>query len=92
MPELPEVEVTRRQIEPLLVGRRIRQLVTTPRSYFFLTDPVQLRRRLRGRRTERLERIGKYLLAVLDDESRLVIHLGMTGQLFGAGASSLRLL
>ena len=37
-------------------------------------------------------RVGKYLLAVLDDESRLVIHLGMTGQLFGAGASSLRLL
>ena len=40
MPELPEVEVTRRRIEPLLVGRRIRSLGTTGASYFFLTAPA----------------------------------------------------
>ena len=40
----------------------------------------------------RLERIGKYLVAMLDDERRLVLHLGMTGQLFGEGAASVRLL
>lgn len=92
MPELPEVEVTRRRIEPLLVGRRIRRLATTRDSYLFLTRPERLRRGLRGRTVERVGRRGKYLVIDLDGESRLVVHLGMTGQLFGAGASSVRLL
>jgi len=39
-----------------------------------------------------LRRQGKYLIAELDDASALVLHLGMTGQLFFEGASSLRLL
>jgi formamidopyrimidine-DNA glycosylase len=92
MPELPEVEVTRRQIEPLLIGRTIAEVVTTRQSYFFLTRPLTLARRLQGRHMERLERRGKYLLGHLDDQTRLLLHLGMTGQLFGAGASSPRLL
>jgi formamidopyrimidine-DNA glycosylase len=92
MPELPEVEVTRRRIAPLLVGRRIRQVVTTADSYLFLTRPGSLRRGLVGRLVEGLERHGKYLLAGLDGGSRLVVHLGMTGQLFASGASSVRLL
>ena len=49
MPELPEVEVTRRQIARLLLGRRIARVVTTAPSYFFLTPPALLRRRLRVR-------------------------------------------
>ena len=92
MPELPEVEVTRRQIAPLLVGRTIRNVVTTAPSYFFLTSPARLRDRLRGRSVRRLERLGKYLLARLDSGEWLLLHLGMTGQLFGAGAASVRLL
>jgi formamidopyrimidine-DNA glycosylase len=47
---------------------------------------------LAGRTVTSLARRGKYLIGALDDESRLVLHLGMTGQLFGAGAASLRLL
>jgi formamidopyrimidine-DNA glycosylase len=92
MPELPEVEVTRRRIAPLLVGRRIRCVRTTPDSYLFLTRPERLRRRLRGRTITALHRRGKYLVAELDEGSRLVLHLGMTGQLFSASASSVRLL
>ena len=92
MPELPEVETTRRQIAPLLEGRRIARIETTADSYFFLTPPRRLKARLRGRHVVRLERIGKYLVAMLDDERRLVLHLGMTGQLFGEGAASVRLL
>ncbi len=92
MPELPEVEVTRRQIAPLLTGRRIRGLETTGDSYFFVTKPAVLRRKLRGRRVAALRRRGKYLVAELDDGSRLVFHLGMTGQLFSSAAASVRLL
>jgi len=92
MPELPEVEVTRRLLLPLLVGRTIRSVRTTAPSYFFLTPPAVLRRRLPGRQVTSLERVGKYLVASLDSGERLLLHLGMTGQLFGAGVPSVRLL
>ncbi len=92
MPELPEVEVTRRQLTRLLVGRTVSQVRTTSASYFFLTPPAELRRRLRNRQVLALERAGKYLVARLDEGERLLLHLGMTGQLFGAGAASVRLM
>ena len=92
MPELPEVEVTRQRVEPLLLGRPIAAVATTCPSYFFLTPPARLRRALAGRRTDALERRGKYLVARFDDDSRLVLHLGMTGQLFSSAATSPRLL
>ncbi len=92
MPELPEVEVTRRRIGKLLVGREIARLVTTKPSYFFLTSPRKLQQELAGRTVEKLERHGKYLLGRLDGGATLLLHLGMTGQLFGEGARSIRLL
>ena len=92
MPELPEVEVTRRRIGPLLVGRRIREVRTTRDSKLFLTRPARLRARLRGRCVASLGRRGKYLVAEFDDGTRLVVHLGMTGQLFSSAATSPRLL
>jgi formamidopyrimidine-DNA glycosylase len=92
MPELPEVEVTRRRIGKLLVGRKILRLVTTKPSYFFLTSPRKLQQSLAGQTISKLERHGKYLLARLDGGATLLMHLGMTGQLFGEGATSIRLL
>ena len=92
MPELPEVEVTRRRIEPLLVHRRIAEVRTSGPSYFYLTDPRVLVRALRGRAVAGLERRGKYLIAALDDGRSLLLHLGMTGQLFSGAATSVRLL
>ena len=81
VPELPEVEVTRRRLAPRLVGRTIAEARTTGPSYFFLTPPARLARGLCGRRVDRLQRVGKYLVATLDDGQRLLLHLGMTGDL-----------
>jgi formamidopyrimidine-DNA glycosylase len=67
-------------------------VTTTLPSYFFLTPPARLKRELPGRRALSLERHGKYLLAHLDDGRRLLLHLGMTGQLFASGSASVRLL
>ncbi len=92
MPELPEVEVTRRAVAPSIIGRRIARVRTTAPSYFFLTPPARLKRSLTGRKVVELERHGKYLVALLDDDTRLLLHLGMTGQLFASGARSVRLL
>ena len=91
MPELPEVEVTRRRLAPILVGRIIESVETTRDSYFFLTKPEALKRRLTGRTVTELNRHGKYLLAELDDGHRLLLHLGMTGQLFSSAVTSVRL-
>jgi formamidopyrimidine-DNA glycosylase len=91
VPELPEVEVTRQRLAPILVGRAIDRVETTKDSYFFLTKPEELKRRLTGRTVTELNRHGKYLLAELDDGNRLLLHLGMTGQLFSSAVSSVRL-
>ena len=91
VPELPEVEVTRQRLAPILVGRIIERVETTKDSYFFLTKPEALKRQLTGRTVTALTRHGKYLLAELDDGNRLLLHLGMTGQLFSSGVTSVRL-
>ncbi|MEE2777702.1 MAG: bifunctional DNA-formamidopyrimidine glycosylase/DNA-(apurinic or apyrimidinic site) lyase [Acidobacteriota bacterium] len=80
MPELPEVEVLRRTLEPHLEGDRIESVLVRERR---LREPVspQLSRRLSGRRIERLRRRSKYLLVDLDGELTLAVHLGMSGRL-----------
>ncbi len=81
MPELPEVETVRRGLEPYLLHQRITQvIVREPRMRWPV--PQQLPERVRGRRVERLERRGKYLIVTLDSEDRLILHLGMSGRLF----------
>jgi formamidopyrimidine-DNA glycosylase len=81
MPELPEVETVRRQLVPAIVGRKILRVECTKPSYFFLTSPAILKKRLVQREIIGLERRGKTLLGHLDAESRLLLHLGMTGQI-----------
>jgi len=92
VPELPEVEVTRRELEPKLLGRTIAHVATTAKSYFFVSSPAVLQKRLVGKRAQKLTRVGKYLLLELDDGGRVLLHLGMTGQLFFSGEPSVRLL
>ena len=77
MPELPEVELTRRRLERDVVGKRIeRAEVWTPKLR--LPIPAELATALPGRVIRSVGRRGKYLL--FDCESGwLIIHLGMTG-------------
>jgi formamidopyrimidine-DNA glycosylase len=79
MPELPEVETTRRGLAPHVVGRTIARVdVREPR----LRWPVakSLPRALAGARIANLERRGKYLLFGTD-AGTLLVHLGMSGSL-----------
>lgn len=79
MPELPEVETTRRRLEPLVVGKRFERVVIRAPK---LRLPMQhhLKTVLPGRTVRGVGRRGKYLLLFCDSGS-LVIHLGMTGYL-----------
>jgi formamidopyrimidine-DNA glycosylase len=75
MPELPEVETVRRQLEPLVAGRAITEGWGHP-SPKFASAPHAA-----GARIGEVRRRGKYLLLALDDDRELVVHLGMTGVL-----------
>jgi formamidopyrimidine-DNA glycosylase len=77
MPELPEVELTRRRLERELVGKSIeRVVVRTPKLR--LPIPQGLESTLSGRTVSSVERRGKYLLFNCET-GWLIIHLGMTG-------------
>jgi formamidopyrimidine-DNA glycosylase len=80
MPELPEVETTRRSLVPHVVGARITGVTVRERR---LRTPIapDFEARLRGRRVVDLERRGKYLLFGLDHDQTLLVHLGMSGSL-----------
>jgi formamidopyrimidine-DNA glycosylase len=77
MPELPEVESVRRQLEPELVGHRVDDVWFDrhPNVFRQFTN-VDL---LRGRTIAGLGRRGKFMIAGLDHELELIMHLGMTG-------------
>ncbi|HHC08482.1 MAG TPA: bifunctional DNA-formamidopyrimidine glycosylase/DNA-(apurinic or apyrimidinic site) lyase [Actinobacteria bacterium] len=82
MPELPEVETTRRLVAPHLVGRRIVDVeVRTPRVARRQGSPATLRRRAVGRRVRAVDRHGKNLLIRLSGGLAWVLHLGMSGRL-----------
>ncbi len=83
MPELPEVETTRRQIGPAIVGQAIRAVVIHPGAERLAMThaPRELERELGGRTIEALDRHGKYLIATLDDGRSWVLHLRMSGSL-----------
>jgi formamidopyrimidine-DNA glycosylase len=78
MPELPEVETTRRGIEPYLAGRTIERLVCrVPSLRRPLPGPEAA---LSGQVVQAVERRAKYLL-VRCDGGTLILHLGMSGHL-----------
>ena len=82
MPELPEVESTRRYLEPVLVGARISNVdVRRDRMVRRQENPADFGARLGDRRVLALERIGKFMLARLEGDITWVTHLGMSGRL-----------
>jgi formamidopyrimidine-DNA glycosylase len=79
VPELPEVETTRRGVAPHVEGRRIsRVIVRDPRLRWPV--PASLPKSLAGARVETAERRAKYLL-FRTDRGTLILHLGMSGSL-----------
>lgn len=82
MPELPEVETIRRDLEKEVTGRRIKAVdVTGLRTIRRHKTKKHFTGRLDGKKISSVTRKGKYLLLKLDDGDVLVIHLGMSGQL-----------
>jgi formamidopyrimidine-DNA glycosylase len=79
MPELPEVETTRRGIEPHIINQTIKNIAVRQRSLRW-PIPIQLEQKARNQKIESVERRGKYLLLRLKNGT-IIIHLGMSGSL-----------
>jgi len=79
MPELPEVETIRRQLAPLVEGRRLTSIEILDPRWSRPLAPYELEQALAGRRIERLGRRGKYLLWSFEGDVHLAQHLRMTG-------------
>ncbi len=78
MPELPEVETTRRSLLPRVKGRRIER-VELKRDTLRIPFPEGFAKRLEGRKVTDIRRRAKYLLFDLDSGDILLAHLGMSG-------------
>ena len=79
MPELPEVETTRRGIEPYIVGNTLTGVVVRNRHLRWPV-PRQLNQKLTGQPVQSLQRRGKYLLLGFPSGT-IIMHLGMSGSL-----------
>ncbi len=84
MPELPEVETVRRGLEPVMLDRQIKT-ATTRRPDLRWPFPANFSDRLSGARVKALRRRAKYILADLDSDETLLIHLGMSGRMLIQG-------
>ena len=85
VPELPEVETIRRDLDKEFVTKRIRKVdVTHPRSVRRHQSAEEFTQRVEGRKLVGTRRRGKYLILSLDSGDVVVAHLGMSGQLLRA--------
>ncbi len=89
MPELPEVETVRRQLEPVLAGRTIARAEIADARLTRPHDPLETAVELTGEQVEAVARRGKYLLLRFRSGRVLVIHLRMTGSLSHAPTGAL---
>ena len=88
MPELPEVETIRRDLEREFAGKRIKtvEVDRAPGRSAATASTADFVGRPKAGEVESVVRRGKYLLSNLDSGDVLVVHLGMSGQLLRANA------
>jgi formamidopyrimidine-DNA glycosylase len=89
MPELPEVESVRGQLEPALLGRRFEQVKIDDPRLVRPYEPVEVAAELEGERVAAVDRRGKYLVVRFESGRALLVHLRMTGSLLCAANGSL---
>ncbi len=84
MPELPEVETIRRDIDREFAGKKVKAVEITGARSVRRNTKAELTERLVGRTFKAAKRRGKFLVVVLDSGDWLVFHLRMSGQLLKA--------
>ena len=80
MPELPEVETIRRDLEKKIINQKIVDVFVSSKAKVFPIKNIFIKK-LKNNQIKRIDRIGKLLILVLEKDEYLLIHLKMTGQL-----------
>ncbi|MDH5612415.1 MAG: bifunctional DNA-formamidopyrimidine glycosylase/DNA-(apurinic or apyrimidinic site) lyase [Gammaproteobacteria bacterium] len=80
MPELPEVETSRRGIEPHILNKTISDVIIRQHQLRW-PIPKSLPNKILTLKLKRVTRRGKYLLLGFVDNNTVIIHLGMSGSL-----------
>ncbi|MFQ5835914.1 MAG: DNA-formamidopyrimidine glycosylase, partial [bacterium] len=81
MPEMPEVETIKRDLEKKVKGKKIERVIIKNKKSVKIPVPAEFVRRMEGKVFTRVERRGKFLILGLSSEDTLVIHLKLTGRL-----------
>ncbi|MFQ5639996.1 MAG: bifunctional DNA-formamidopyrimidine glycosylase/DNA-(apurinic or apyrimidinic site) lyase [bacterium] len=81
MPELPEVETIKRALTRTLLNKRIERVLVRDARLRWPVDQGRLKKLAVNRNIKKITRRAKYLLLGLEQESTLIIHLGMSGRL-----------
>jgi len=82
MPELPEVETVRSVLEGNLIGKRIEDIEVRYAKIIHNINVSDFKKSLIGKSFKRLERYGKYLVFIFDDDTVMISHLRMEGKYF----------
>lgn len=80
MPELPEVETVRSGLEKWVIGWKISNVEILHSRAVRNNKTYDLQKVLPGRKITKVDRRGKYMWLLLDNNQALIIHLGMSGQ------------
>lgn len=82
MPELPEVETIRKDLERRVKGKRVEKIIIKNEKFIKMPSlPSDFITRIEGRILSKIKRRGKYLILELDSKDNLIIHLKLTGRL-----------
>ena len=81
MPELPEVEVVRRSLQSFIKGLKIKKVTVFNKNLRYKIAE-NLPKSIKNRKIIFIKRRSKFLLIGLENNSTILIHLGMTGKIF----------
>ena len=81
MPELPEVETIKRDLEEKIKGKKVEKVVVVNDKCIKMPASGEFISGIEGRLFQQIKRRGKYLIIELDSGDNLVIHLKLTGRL-----------
>ncbi len=81
LPELPEVETIRRDLEKLIIGKVIKDVKLHYAGFVKYPTPTDFVSRVKDKKVQGIGRRGKYLFIHLSDQYNLIIHLRMTGRI-----------
>lgn len=80
MPELPEVETTKRGLEPVILNKTIKSVAINRRD-LRMPIPKTFEIHVAGQKIKALRRRAKYILIDLANEKSIIVHLGMSGSM-----------